>query len=64
MDVVSALSYDEGVEFIKNIDLSFADVGFTEKVVTELIKSMKDDLSEEEWKPYQKLLDSLPPFKN
>ena len=55
-EVVSGMSYDEAIEFICGIDLAFADVGFTENIVKRLINSMKDDLSEDEWKPYEELL--------
>ena len=55
-EVVSGMSYDEALELICGIDLAFADVGFTENLVKRLINSMKVDLSEDEWKPYEELL--------
>ena len=59
MDILQELSYEEAEDFICAVDLAFADVGFTENVIKKLIKSMKDDLSEEEWKPYAELLNNI-----
>jgi hypothetical protein len=59
MDILQELSYEEAEDFICAIDLAFADVGFTENVIKKLINSMKDDLSEDEWKPYAELLSKI-----
>lgn len=49
----------EVLEFILQLDLEYAEVDFTENLIVELIKTLQCDLSEEEWKPYQQLLDSV-----
>ncbi len=59
MDILQQMSYEEGEDFICAIDLAFADVGFTENVIKKLIKSIKDDLSKDEWKPYAELLSKI-----
>lgn len=52
---------DELFDLILGIDLEIAEVDFTEKLVIELIKSMKCDLSEKEWEPYDTLLKQIDP---
>ena len=49
----------EVLEFILQLDLEYSEVDFTENLIIELIKTLQCDLSEEEWKPYQQLLDSV-----
>jgi hypothetical protein len=46
-------------DFICGIDMEIAEVGFTEKLIIRLIKSIESDLSSEEWKPYQELLKAI-----
>lgn len=57
-ELISELTRDETMDFICAIDLSYSDVGFTDKLIMRLIRSIKNDLSSEEWEPYQKFLDS------
>lgn len=59
MTIVDDFGIEETLDFICAIDLAHADVGFTEQLIIRLIKSIKGDLSEEEWEPYQKLLERL-----
>lgn len=64
MDLVRSLDIDEALDFICKIDLAFANVGFTENLIIRLIKSMKDDLSEKEWKIYDKVLKEIEPLSH
>lgn len=59
MTIISDFSREESLDFICDIDLAYADVGFTETLIIRLAKSIKGDLSDEEWQPYQKFIDSL-----
>jgi len=58
-NIVRAYPRKEVLEFILQLDLEYAEVDFTENLIIELIKTLQCDLSEEEWKPYQQLLDSV-----
>lgn len=53
------MTHEEVMEFIIQLDLARADTGFTEELIIKLAKSMKDDLSEEEWKPYKKFIKAI-----
>lgn len=58
-EIVYNLDRDELLEFIKQLDIAVHDVDFTEKLIIVLINSLKCDLSEDEWIPYQQLLTKL-----
>lgn len=58
-NIVRAYPRKEVLEFILQLDLEYGEVDFTENLIVELIKTLQCDLSEEEWKPYQQLLDSV-----
>lgn len=58
-NIVRAYPRKEVLEFILQLDLEYAEVDFTENLIVELIKTLQCDLSEEGWKPYQQLLDSV-----
>ena len=42
------LSTQETQQFIKDIDLRYADVGFTEELVVDLLQSLKGELGDEQ----------------
>lgn len=50
------LSHDEALDFVCAIDLAQADVGFTTELIIRLIESMKNDLSDDKWATYEKIL--------
>ena len=58
-NIVRAYPRKEVLEFILQLDLEYAEVDFTENLIVELIKTLQCDLSEDEWVPYQQLLDSV-----
>lgn len=60
-DVVQSNSRKEIQDFICELDLQIAELSFTENLIIRLIKSIKSDLSPEEWEPYQKLLEAIEP---
>jgi hemerythrin superfamily protein len=49
-EVMQCLSHEEAIDFICNVDLSYADGGFTEELIIRLVKSLKGDLVESEKK--------------
>lgn len=51
--------YDSGLELIRQMDLSFADVDFTEQVVLMLMESLQVDYTEEEWDKFIGKLQAL-----
>lgn len=64
--VIREMTRQEIQDFICEIDMEIAEVSFTEKLIVRLIESIENDLSFEEWKPYEKLLKSIvdSPSKN
>jgi len=58
-ECISNMSYEEVMDLIIKFDLAQANAGFTEELIIKLAKSMKDDLSEEEWKPYEKFIKAI-----
>lgn len=53
------LTKDQIFDFILDLDASIAELDFTEKLIIQLIKSIRDDISETEWLPYKNLLHHL-----
>lgn len=60
-ELIDSMDREQLFEFVLAIDLAQADAEFTENLIIRLCKSLKSDLSEDEWKPYEQFLES---FKN
>ena len=58
-ELVSEMPYEEVMDLIIKFDLAQENVGFTEELIIKLAKSIKGDLSEEEWKPYEKFIKAI-----
>ncbi len=58
-DCISQMSYEEVMDLIIKFDLAQANAGFTEELIIKLAKSMKVDLSEKEWEPYEKFIKAI-----
>lgn len=50
VEMFSDSIYDEIIDFVLALDLKIADVGFTEKLIKALAKSLESDLSKEDIK--------------
>lgn len=42
------LTYEQGIDLVLDIDSGFQDAGFTEELITKLVKSLKADYTDEE----------------
>lgn len=58
-ELIDAMDREQLFELILTIDLAQADAEFTENLIIRLCKSLKSDLSEDEWKPYEQFLQSF-----
>lgn len=52
---------EQAYEFIRAIDFEYSEVSFTEKLIIELAKSLKCDLSDTEWEVYDTFLKEIDP---
>lgn len=58
-NIIGHFSEEDAIEFICALDLYFANMDFTDKVLERLALSVKDDCSAEEWNHYEKFANFL-----
>jgi hypothetical protein len=58
-NIIGLLSEEEAIEFICAVDLAFANMDFTDKVLAKLAKSVQADCSSEEWEHYKRFIKFL-----